>query len=59
MTRVQIFASVVMVGMLAWIVYSVVQGKYLEAVAISCIGPVLVWFSLGAGRVSKGQDDAD
>lgn len=59
MTRAHILASVVLVGVLAWIAYSVVQGKYLEAVAISCIGPVLAWFALGAGKAPKVEDDED
>jgi hypothetical protein len=57
MTRLHIFVFVVLAGMVSWIVYAVVEGKYLEAVAISCIGPVLLWFMLGAGRGSRDQEE--
>jgi len=38
--------------------YSAIEGRYLEAVAISSLGPVLAWFALGRGR-SEDQDRTD
>ena len=58
-TFMKIFISLVLVGMLAWIVYAVIGGRYLEAVAVSCIGPVLLWFMTGAGKISRDEDAPD
>lgn len=57
MTALRLIVGVGLIGMLAWIVYALTQGQYLEAVAVSCIGPVLAWFALGAGKASKGPDN--
>ena len=57
MSRLQIFIAAALVGMVAWIVYAAIEGNYLKAVAISCIGPVLAWFALGAGKVPKDEDE--
>jgi len=55
----KIFISLVLIGMLAWIVYAVIAGRYLEAVAVSCIGPVLLWFMTGAGKSARDEDAPD
>jgi hypothetical protein len=56
---VKVFTALALIGMLAWIAYAVVAGRYLEAVAVSCIGPLLLWFMTGAGKASGGRDDGD
>ena len=33
--------------------YAIFYERYLEAVAVSCIVPVLAWFATGAGKVDK------
>jgi len=33
--------------------YAVIYERYLEAVAVSCIVPVLAWFATGAGKADK------
>lgn len=35
------------------VVFSVITERYLEAVAASCIVPVLTWFALGLGKSEK------
>ena len=34
-------------------VYAIFYGLYMEAVAVSCIVPVLTWFASGAGKSEK------
>jgi len=38
------------VVILGLVVMTVMEGRYLEAVAISSIGSVFAWFALGAGK---------
>ena len=50
------FFIVVALGMTVTIggtAYAVFYGLYLEAVAVSCIVPVLTWFATGAGKLGK------
>ncbi|MHA1598783.1 MAG: hypothetical protein ACTSV1_08685 [Alphaproteobacteria bacterium] len=42
------------VGMIA---YSLYYGRYIDAVAISSIVPVLLWFALGSGKGSGSSPD--
>ncbi|NQU59164.1 MAG: hypothetical protein HQ513_18180 [Rhodospirillales bacterium] len=39
---------VVILGLVA---VTIMEGQYLEAVAISSVGSVFAWFALGAGKV--------
>ena len=53
MTKNRILTIGVFIGLLmtlGWIIYAITQAQYIEAVAASCIGPVLAWFALGAGK---------
>ncbi len=35
------------------VVFAIINERYLEAVAISCLVPVLTWFATGAGKFDK------
>ena len=37
--------------------YATYYEKYIEAVAISAIGPLLIWFLSGGWKSKKRQDD--
>ncbi len=37
----------------AMVLWAIANGRYLEAVAISCIVPALTWFALGGGKLGK------
>ncbi len=50
-----IFSLVVTLGLM---VFTIVHERYLDAVAVSCIGPALTWFALGAGK-SKDEQTRD
>ncbi len=55
MTPSKIFIVIIIASLLGWIIFTILQGQYLEAVAISCIGSVLLWFALGAGRTPQDR----
>lgn len=53
MSRAKIWRVIVGLGVvviLGLVAVSVMNGRYLEAVAISSIGSVFAWFALGAGK---------
>jgi len=57
-TRLFIFKIIgILLGLalLTWIVIEIYQGRYLEAVAISGVTSILLWFAMGLGR--KPDDD--
>ena len=56
MTAMRMIVGVGLIGMLFWIIYAVIEGQYLEAVAVSSIGSVLAWFALGAGKAPDPGD---
>jgi hypothetical protein len=55
-SRAKIWRGIVGAGVvtiLGLVVVTIINGQYLEAVAISSIGSVFAWFALGAER--KGE----
>jgi|GEM_PF-3488232 len=53
MKRIKVLRWVIGFGFVVILVLmtvSIVEGKYLEAIAIFSIASVLAWFALGAGR---------
>ena len=53
MTRAKIWQGILgvcFVVILGLVAMTVVNGQYLEAIAISSIGSVFIWFTLGAGK---------
>lgn len=57
MSGLRILIAVALSGMAVWIAYAAYSGRYLEAVAVSCVGPVLLWFASGAGASSRNDDE--
>jgi len=56
MTKNRLIFIVVILGLtttLGMVVVAIVYERYLEAVAVSCIVPVLTWFAVGAGKSDK------
>jgi len=56
MTKSRWITGIVILGLLITLggaAYAVFYERYLEAVAVSCIVPVLAWFATGAGKVQK------
>lgn len=43
--------------MAAWIGFEIYSGNYLQAVAISGVGSVFLWFASGAATQSNDKDD--
>jgi len=41
----------------AWIGYEIYRGNYLQAVAISGVGSVFLWFASGAANPPKDRDE--
>lgn len=57
-TRLKIFkfiAALVFLAIITWIGIEVFYGRYLEAVAISGVGSLLMWFAMGLGN--RPSDD--
>jgi hypothetical protein len=56
MTRAKIWRGIVSAGVLVIIglvVVAVINGRYLEAIAISSIGSVFAWFAFGTGKLGS------
>jgi hypothetical protein len=54
--KAKIWRGIVGVGVLVIIglvVVTVINGQYLEAIAISSVGSVFAWFALGADRKNE------
>lgn len=50
----KLFLLFVTVAVVSWVAVTAYQGKYIEAVAISGVSSILLWFALG---ISKSADD--
>jgi len=60
MSSVMITRAVTIVGLVITIFmigYAIYYDKYIEASAISAIGPLLIWFLSGGWKSKKRQDD--
>ena len=58
MTRAKIWRVIVgmcFVVILGLVAMTVINGRYLEAVAISSVGSVFAWFALGSGSEVEGD----
>ena len=57
-TRLKFFkfiAALIFLAIITWVGIEVLYGRYLEAVAISGVGSLLMWFAMGLG--SRPSDD--
>ena len=52
----KIFFALGLLALVVWIGLEIYRGNYLEAVAISGVGSLLLWFALGLGNQSNRSE---
>ncbi len=52
----KILAGALVLGLIAWIGLEIYRGAYLQAVAISGVSSLLLWFALGMANRSADDD---
>ena len=52
----KIFAALGFLALIVWIGLEIYRGNYLEAVAVSGVGSLLLWFALGLGNRPRDSE---
>ena len=52
----KIFAAFGLFALIVWIGLEIYRGNYLQAVAISGVGSLMMWFALGLGNQSNRSE---
>ena len=47
----QVIVAICFLVILGLVAVTIINGQYLQAVAVSSVGSVFAWFALGAGRL--------
>ena len=49
----QVIVAICFLVILSLVAVTIINGQYLQAVAVSSVGSVFAWFALGAGRLGR------
>jgi hypothetical protein len=47
----QVIVAICFLVILGLVAVTIINGQYLQAVAVSSVGSIFAWFALGAGRL--------